>query len=396
MRKRVLFIALLAGLCIYSSAQNSDISTESITQDTLFFDSVTARESVVSPLPVAVKADDSGDFVKDDFNLYGIVALIVAFCSLVVSFVTWIAQSKTEKHTRNVPFEDQQSKFKDLSRFCYNNTSRALSAAMLFFDKSNRKGNSFIAYPSEALLKQMEILPEDIILSVDSQDVAAISNIRNLLRSNNIAIEATINHMTRKGIYKSIIYSDLHNLLYRPFYIITRTYDLEMKMLDRNPRNKKSLPSWGDGFLEDRLRARTISAFFEAFLWDLTSIEHCVINNNEKIALFSKVSQDGINDSFLHDIELSVHRLLGESESYTTCYFSDFFFSNDMSHRAQDSLNEIDRMYLVYSFSSTMGLLLDEIKSILKDRLNLYKVIPRMVLISAAINTDRISMINYE
>ncbi len=58
MRKRVLFIALLAGLCIYSSAQNSDISTESITQDTLFFDSVPARESVISPLPVAVKTDD--------------------------------------------------------------------------------------------------------------------------------------------------------------------------------------------------------------------------------------------------------------------------------------------------------------------------------------------------
>lgn len=394
MRKRVLFIALLAGLSIYSSAQNSDISTESITQDTLFFDSVTARESVVSPLPVAVKADDSGDFVKDDFNLYGIVALIVAFCSLVVSFVTWIAQSKTEKHTRNVPFEDQQSKFKDLSRFCYNNTSRALSAAMLFFDKSNRKGDSFIAYPSEALLKQMEILPEDIILSVDSQDVAAISNIRSLLRNNNIAIEATINHMTRKGIYESIIDSDLHYLLFRPFYIITRTYDLEMKMLDRNPRNKKSLLPWGDGSLEDRLRVRTIGAFIDAFLWDLSRIEDCVINNNEKIALLSKVSPDAIINPFLNEIELSVRYLLGGSNAYKSGHFSHFISPyNDIALRFEGVWHEIDRMSEQYP---TARWLLDEIKSIMTDDIDLYKVIPRMVLISAVINTDRISMINYE
>lgn len=382
---RIAIVLLGFAFCVtLSSAQNSE------KVDTDIIESIAARESVVSPLPVAVKADDSGDFVKDDFNLYGIVALIVAFCSLVVSFVTWIAQSKTEKHTRNVPFKDQQSKFKDLSSFSYNNLAGTLAAAILFFDKTNRKGEGFIAYPSETLLKKMAILPEDIILSVDSKDVASISEIRNILRNNNIDIETTIIHTTKKGINESIIFSDLHNLLFRPFLIIMRTYELEMKMLERDPRNKKHY-RWG-GDLKG-LHLRTIQAFCEAFLRSLQSLENCLNNDNKYLTLLSVQAFNIPLDSFMDDIERFI-RFLFRGENYEV-RFPEVIASDADSKREWDYIREVyERLYKRFPAAKP---LFYEIRNILEGNvLDAFQVIPRMVLISAVINTDRISMINYE
>jgi len=101
------------------------------------FDLYGAGDAFVDTVSVVVERDNSADFIKDDFTLYGIVALAVTVISLIVSIFTWTAQLKTEKNTKNVPIGDQQGKFKDLSRHEYHNLACALASAIKFFDEDN-------------------------------------------------------------------------------------------------------------------------------------------------------------------------------------------------------------------------------------------------------------------
>lgn len=130
MKRLVAFIAAVFMAFCLSYAQNAPVVS-----DTSSVESTSVTVSNASaPISVVVERDDSSDFVKDDFNLYGIIALIVAILSLIIAIITWIAQSKTEKHTKNVPIKDQREKFKDLSRHEYRNLCCALASAIKFFD----------------------------------------------------------------------------------------------------------------------------------------------------------------------------------------------------------------------------------------------------------------------
>ena len=73
MKRLVAFIAAVFMAFCLSYAQNA-----SVVSDTSSVESTSVIVSNASdPIPVVVERDDSSDFVKDDFNLYGIIALIV-------------------------------------------------------------------------------------------------------------------------------------------------------------------------------------------------------------------------------------------------------------------------------------------------------------------------------
>ncbi len=235
MKRLVAFIAAVFMAFCLSYAQNASVVSDTSSVEST---SVTVSNASV-PIPVVVERDDSSDFVKDDFNLYGIIALIVAIFSLIIAIITWIAQYKTEKHTKNVPIKDQREKFKDLSRHEYRNLCCALASAIKFFDQANGSEKKRIGYPSESNLQKLKVEPEDIVLSIDSDVAAMIVEMRLLLRNYNIEIDVASQHLAKKSISDDAIHQDYDNILFKPLYLVKRAYDLEIAIVNRGTRKSK-------------------------------------------------------------------------------------------------------------------------------------------------------------
>ena len=386
MRKELLLIAFcLAFFCTLSHAQGADSVYNAYSPKVA--ESNSAYNDVGTPLPVAVKTDDSGDFMKDDFNLYGIVALIVAFCSLIVSFVTWIAQSKTEKHTRKVPFWDQQEKFKELSSIAYNNTTNTVAAAILFFNSINKdsKGD-FYAYPSERLLKNLIIMPEDIILSIDAHDMARVSVIRSVLRRGNVDVDSTLAHITKKGIKESIIKEDIRGLIFRFFIIVNRVYELEWRMISRSPKKygkNNGITSYHD------LYYRSTQMFCEAFVRDIYySLQHYCEKCNY-IELIS--SESNYVSEILDYVSHSVSFLLKDDSIVINS--NSFLKSEENFLYRRNVLSYLSELHERYPNASPI---LDAIKSIINSTGEpAVQILRKMILVSAVLKTDGISMIPY-
>lgn len=386
MRKELLLIAFcLAIFTTLSRAQGADSVYKAYSPKVA--ESNTAYNNVDTPLPVAVKTDDSGDFMKDDFNLYGIVALIVAFCSLIVSFVTWIAQSKTEKHTRRVPFWDQQEKFKELSSIAYNNTTNTLAAAILFFNSSNKDRNGdFYAYPSERLLKNLIIMPEDIILSIDAHDMARVSVIRSVLRRGNVDVDSTLAHITKKGIKESIIKEDIRGLFFRFFLIVHRVYELEWSMIRRSQKKygkKNRITSYHDLFY------RSTQMFCEAFVRDIYLRLQQYCEKCNYIDLIS--SESNYVSEILNYVSRSVSFLLKDDSIVINS--NSFQESEGIIHYRRDMQSSLSELYERYPNASPI---LDAVKSIINSTGEpAVQILPKMILVSAILKTDGISMIPY-
>lgn len=186
----------------------------------------------------------------DSVNLSFWIAAIALFFSIF----TYIAQWKTEKHTKNVPIKDQREKFKDLSRHEYRNLCCALAAAIKFFDSANGKEKNRVAYPSESNLKKLKVQPEDIVLSIDSDVAALIAEMRLLLRNYNIEIDVASQHLSRRSISDDSLFRDFDNILFKPLFLVKAAYRLELTLVNRNTSvfRKKHLTQ------EEDLRTRTI------------------------------------------------------------------------------------------------------------------------------------------
>ena len=159
----------------------------------------------------------------------------IAVVALVCSILTFVAQRKTEKHTKNVPIKDQREKFRDLSRHEYRNLCCALAAAIKFFDSANGEEKNRLTYPSESNLKKLKVQPEDIVLSIDSDVAALISEVRLLLRNYNIEIDVASQHLSRKNISDDSLLRDFDNLLFKPLFLVYSAYRLELALI--NNRN---------------------------------------------------------------------------------------------------------------------------------------------------------------
>lgn len=166
----------------------------------------------------------------DSVNLSFWIAAIALFFAIF----TYIAQWKTEKHTKNVPIKDQREKFRDLSRHEYRNLCCALAAAIKFFDSANGEEKNRLAYPSESNLKKLKVQPEDIVLSIDSDVAALIAEMRLLLRNYNIEIDVASQHLSRRSISDASLVRDFDNILFKPFFLIKSAYGLELALVNRN------------------------------------------------------------------------------------------------------------------------------------------------------------------
>lgn len=189
-------------------------------------------------VPDYKESDGRVSFFWNDFNFYGIVATVLALFSLWYTFLAYRSQSLTESNTRNVPIEDQVYMFKGFARHEYRNLVVVMATAVKFFSKENQSNGHRIAYPSENHLLKLQAGPEDFVLNIDSKIAARVSEMRILQRNFNIDVEVACKHLQRATINSDVLYRDYDNLIFRPFYMLRKTCEIEAKMMLPQVKNK--------------------------------------------------------------------------------------------------------------------------------------------------------------
>ena len=175
---------------------------------------------------------------SDDWNLFGIITFIVALMSAFFTYITYRAQKNTELHTTNAPIDVQLSTLKDLPRHVYRNLV-CTCAMILKFKFGEKKGK---VYPSEGNMRKLQTLPDDVVLPIDvdtdKEDNAYqhMHELRLLLRNYNVEVQVASEHVARQGIMEETLTQDFGNLLYKPLFLIRNTFNFKRSL------NKESLP----------------------------------------------------------------------------------------------------------------------------------------------------------
>lgn len=191
------------------------------------------KDSLNSEYSAMLKIADNTqqDPIKDDWNLYGWVAFVIALISLFVAGVTLWAQWQTERHTTNAPVEVQLWKLKDLPRHFYRNL--VCTCAIIIKYRAEGKEKQRKRYPSESNLMKLQTLPDDIVLPIDvnkSRAYRYMHELKLLLRNYNVEVEVAAKHLSRKTITDASLVQDFDNLLFKPLYLTQRKFDFERSL----------------------------------------------------------------------------------------------------------------------------------------------------------------------
>ena len=178
----------------------------------------------------------------DDITVYGADTDTTPYDSgsyaSSTAYVTYKAQKNTELHTTNAPIGVQLSTLKDLPRHFYRNLV-CTCAMILKYNFSGKKGD---LYPSEGNMWKLQTLPDDVVLPIDvdtdKEDNAYqhMHELRLLLRNYNVEVQVASEHVARKGILEETLAQDFGNLLYKPLFLIRKTFNFKRSL------NKESLP----------------------------------------------------------------------------------------------------------------------------------------------------------
>ncbi len=325
----------------------------------------------------------------DSVNLSFWIAAIALFFAIF----TYIAQWKTEKHTKNVPIKDQREKFRDLSRHEYRNLCCALAAAIKFFDSANGKEKNRSTYPSESNLKKLKVQPEDIVLSIDSDVAALIAEMRLLLRNYNIEIDVASQHLSRKSISDASLVRDFDNLLFKPLFLVKSAYRLELALVNRNTSFFKR-----QRLTEEDLLTRTVITIVTEHFRKITRSLPRYINEKDYtfLRLLGKVKDLSLTSiDHTSAIKRSVNILIPDGKP-------NLFGIKDLDDKTQSMiettcsfLNRVkdehpDEYRLLNHYES----FIEKLKG--NEPVDFREFLPVALLLDAIVETINIGMVNYE
>lgn len=371
-------------------------------------------------VPDYKESDGRVSFFWNDFNFYGIVATVLALFSLWYTFLAYRSQSLTESNTRNVPIEDQVNMFKGFARHEYRNLVVVMATAVKFFSKENQSNGHRIAYPSENHLLKLQAGPEDFVLNIDSKIAARVSEMRILQRNFNIDVEVACKHLQRATINSDVLYRDYDNLIFRPFYMLRKTCEIEAKMMLPQVKNK-SQKEKEDEYIKD-LAYRSIDMmviehllrlpyFLKEFLYEL----HCCMNsaNVKEQTKYSQYFELFANDK---DVFLECDKFATLQRSFRflfrinrkedgdykpllhTCNFDHYmpkYFAYFQIGEILDILPELERIN-PKNFDWLMSYkgMLNAIRG--KEEIDFQSFFPLMLKMDILVELPKIGMVNYE
>ena len=170
------------------------------------------------------------DPIKDDWNLFGWITFGIALFSLIVGWITYRAQKKTEQHTTNAPIDVQISTLRDLPRHFYRNL--VCTCAIILKHNAEGPEKKRKHYPSECNMMKLQTLPDEIVLPIDVQKEAykPMHEIKLLLRNYNVEVSVATDHISREHISDLSLQQDFDNLLFKPIYLTQRTFEFEKSL----------------------------------------------------------------------------------------------------------------------------------------------------------------------
>lgn len=158
-------------------------------------------------------------------------AIWLALASLTIAILTLVATCATlhfqKLSTRNVNGKVQNAALTDLIRHLYRNVDCTVAMALRFRSKENSKDSAYVKYPSEANLLKLKAEPERYVPDAGKMETRKeFYELRTLLRNYSEEIEVASKHLSTKGLKREDFESDFDNLLFKPFYLTSRIYDL--------------------------------------------------------------------------------------------------------------------------------------------------------------------------
>lgn len=214
------------------------------------------------------------------------IAFIVSYWSYDFTKKTFFAQMKTEEHTTNAPVEVQLWKLKDLPRHFYRNLV-CTCAIILKYRFEGKKAHS---YPSESNLMKLQTLPDDIILSIDvdkntnpeENAYKHMHELKLLLRNYNVEVEAASKHLARPTITEESLKQDFDNLLFKPVYLTQSTFKFEKCLPIKNDDDQviRTIMS----MLEEHFRKLIVTTNFDLlFKEDAIGCLDAIFSDKDKV-----------------------------------------------------------------------------------------------------------------
>jgi hypothetical protein len=165
-----------------------------------------------------------------------IIALVVSVCTLWISTKTLKYQKLS---VRNVNGKVQNAALTDLIRHLYRNVDCTVAMVLRFRSKKNSKDSAYVKYPSEANLLKLKAEPERYVPDAGKMETRKeFYELRTLLRNYSEEIEVASKHLSTMGLKREDFEADFDNLLFKPFYLTSRIYDL-WKCLKINKNQSK-------------------------------------------------------------------------------------------------------------------------------------------------------------
>ena len=174
------------------------------------------------------------DRLKDDWNVYGVVTIIVALVALIVSFLsyyytkwTYVAQmkteentTKTEQNTSKLNLEEQKSLLSDMIRHFYRNYVVSLALGIKL--EAEKDGDKFRGYPSEEHLLKMAVNLDDVHLNLfyqENRQHHLMNKLFVMLRNYNIELSVICDHLKSQKIDYATKVRDLQTLTFKCYYL---------------------------------------------------------------------------------------------------------------------------------------------------------------------------------
>lgn len=373
------------------------------------------RQQMADEYEAMVKIADNTkqNILTDDWNVYGtitfllaVVALLVSWWSYIYTRRTYVAQVKTEQHTTNAPIEVQLGTLDDMSRHFYRNLV-CTCAIILKHKFGPHKGT---VYPSESNLKKLQTLADEVVLPIDvdtdKEDNAYqhMHELKVLLRNYNVEVEVASDHLSRKGIMAEALQQDFRNILYKPLFLTRNTFDFK-KSLQKNLEK-----GYEPGFVREALTRMIREHFKKLFIPD----NFRQLFQKETTDYLSKLMRDDAPDFSAIDtyaeVDRSVDYLLDyvkdDDRAQVATISSDPFKSNSLDILSIANQEEFTEFCLNRHFiadddegSEKSQVLYPHILPYLnylhQPTWEVHTVLKYILAVDAAIETNRIGMVNY-
>jgi len=174
------------------------------------------------------------DWLKDDWNFYGLFTFSLAIIALAVSAFsfyytrkTFFSQTNTESNTSKLSREEQKALLSDMIRHFYRNyvvslTLRVKLEARKRSLTKNGKNYIFTGYPSEEHINKLMVNLNDVHLNLfykEEESHQLMNKLYVMLRNYNLELDVICNHLKSQSIDYVTKSRDLDTLAFKCYYL---------------------------------------------------------------------------------------------------------------------------------------------------------------------------------